>query len=174
MSPRDVINIRLLAKLLDRPGQGYNPLKDDAQADELVAKFGLTVTSFRERKKGPDAPSGVWEVSHKGRFLCGRTANQPWSRNAAIVHGACILHDDNWDEMPWNCFSMGLDPFKIGHIVDARDYGDPYLPGPEHMFPESARGPRAPKAKKKTTPPPSQFSEAKEKYKRRKARVARS
>lgn len=115
MTPSDVKAIRILAEHLGLDGVGYNPRANDEQANELVEKFGLEVRyEQKSRWIGFVAYKDGKELAAMGCY-----GDEGDHRRHAIVHAAARLAKPGWEEH-FNCFKEGLDPFEIGHIVDAR------------------------------------------------------
>lgn len=117
MTPSDVKAIRLIANYLGIDGVGYNPRENNEQAAELAAKFDLFVEERTDRQK-----ARFWVAEYRGRELAamgGHEKDKGDHRRYVIVFAAAELIAPGWRDV-FNCHKEGLDPFEIGHIVDAR------------------------------------------------------
>ena len=115
MTPADVKAIRILAEYFGLDGVGYNPSANDAQANQLVQHFGLTVKRWI---KGPWNGYAAFMGDDRLAAMGGYGEDHS-HRRYVIVHAAAEIVKPDWRQS-FICFKEGLDPFEIGHIVDAR------------------------------------------------------
>lgn len=92
MSPNDRKAIKMCAKLMGVPLDGYNPIENDQQAKELAARLHLTIddaSGMRARHK----LVSILDISRDGKFVM-RFSN--FEENLALVHAACYSEDPKW------------------------------------------------------------------------------
>lgn len=97
MSPNDLKAMRICAKLMGVPQDGYNPIENDEQAKSLAEKLGLKTKIHTSPSIGTSATFAVFDVYKNGK-LVGKYSN--FTENKAIVYGACASQDKDWYSKP--------------------------------------------------------------------------
>lgn len=92
MSPNDLKAIKICAKLMGVPLEGYNPIENDQQAKELAERLHLTVDDAPEVRTRHQLLR-ITDISRDGKFVM-RFSN--FEENAALVHAACYSEDPKW------------------------------------------------------------------------------
>lgn len=100
MSPNDLKAMKMCAKLMGVPQEGYNPIENDEQAKELAEKLGLKTEIHSSPSIRTSATFPVFDVFRDGKLV---TKCSNFTENRALVYGACASEDKDWylKETPW-------------------------------------------------------------------------